>query len=232
MLKVKDTILKADPQNILHKPFSPSNTLYQKAQNEILNAKKKPSTEKVRKQESVVTLNLLSPTEREETPKSRVKKPNLVNFYVSPSALTTIHSSQSKLSKKNSLKTTLVVSPAEKKKEKSVQSTVQQSHDLSTRKTPFKLNLNKRSQESRDVLTSSRSRSKLTTDKISNMLDSGGETILRMSYDTPHYGSFGNMLSTSTTTKSGTKKSFGLLGSNTSSIKLLPGTGKMGSQFK
>ena len=150
MLKVKDTILRNDSQNtpLLHKQFSPSNTLYQKAQNEILNAKKKPSTstEKVRKQESVVTLNLLSPTEREETPKSRVKKTNFVNFYVSPSALTTIHSSQSKLSKKNSLKTTLVVSPAEKKKEKSV---LQVSHEGATRKTPFKLNLNKRSQESR-----------------------------------------------------------------------------------
>jgi len=148
MLKVKDAILKNDSQNmLLHKQFSPSNTLYQKAQNEILNAKKKPSTstEKVRKQESVVTLNLLSPTEREETPKSRVKKTNFVNFYVSPSALTTIHSSQSKLSKKNSLKTTLVVSPAEKKKEKSVQV----SQEGATRKTPFKLNLNKRSQESR-----------------------------------------------------------------------------------
>lgn len=226
MLKVKDTILKNDSQNILHKPFSPSNTLYQKAQNEILNAKKKPSTEKVRKQESVVTLNLLSPTEREETPKSRVKKTNFVNFYVSPSALTTIHSSQSKLSKKNSLKTTLVVSPAEKKKEKPVQVAHDLSKDGATRKTPFKLNLNKRSQESRDVLTSSRSRSKLTTDKISDMLNS--ETILRMSYDTPHYG----MFSTSSTTKSGTKKTLGLLGSNSSSIKLLPTTGKMSSQFK
>ncbi len=151
MLKVKDTILKNDSQNILHKPFSPSNTLYQKAQFEILNAKKKPSTstEKVRKQESVVTLNLLSPTEREETPKSRVKKTNFGNFYVSPSALTTIHSSQSKLSKKNSLKTTLLVSPAEKKKEKSMQISHDLSKDGATRKTPFKLNLNKRSQESR-----------------------------------------------------------------------------------
>jgi len=156
VLSVKDNILKIDLSDNYHhyRPISPSNTLYKKAQIEVLNHKKKPETtkqevEKPRKQDSLVTLTVLSPTEREDNPKECVKNLHSINSYVSPSALTTIHSSQSKLSKKSSLKTTFVVSPSEKKKEKPVYVFHELSKDAVYKKTPFKLNLSKRNQDNR-----------------------------------------------------------------------------------
>lgn len=123
-----------------------SHTLYKKTRNGILGSKTKVSLDAGHERNSIAAL--LSPTHREGTSKDFAKNMNLLNFYGSPSSLTTLHSSQSKLSKKNSLRQMSIASPADNK-ERPVHIINDRTCDLVVKKAMFKLNLSKRKQENR-----------------------------------------------------------------------------------
>ncbi len=146
VLRIKDVILQPEANDSYYRLVNPSNVLYQKAQNDVLTHKQKPLlTDKTSKGDYLLSMNLQTPMGK-ESPKGRAKLFSAMNNYVSPSNMTTIHSSQSKLSKKGSLKAALMIIPIESKKENHVNIS---RDDILIKKPQLKLNINSRGQDTR-----------------------------------------------------------------------------------
>ena len=127
---------------------TPMNKLYQKAQHDVISGKIKTTVEPTKttqEPEPIVTV-INNVPHVEEAHLNYAKNQNLLSSYGSPSTLTTIHSSQSKISQKNSLKPSDIASPCEQFKEKPTLAAKDLTRSL-VKKPTVKLDLSKRAQE-------------------------------------------------------------------------------------
>lgn len=130
---------------------TPMNKLYQKAQHDVIHGKIKTSVEPVKTYETEPIVTVINNVPHvEEAHLNYAKNQNLLSSYGSPSTLTTIHSSQSKISQKNSLKPSdiAIASPCEQFKEKPILTAKDLTRSL-VKKPTVKLDLSKRGNESR-----------------------------------------------------------------------------------
>ena len=151
------TVTQENYQNTSTK--STMDSLYQKARNDVLTHKMKPSAVNPSKIPGKIGTNSVSATKRDETPKDMVRKVNFNNFYGSPdvnleksSSRVLSHASQNNLTKKESMKAFQVASPYKKGNDS------YSSHDFSSqskiaKKPDFKIDLNKRSQAYRYIIS-------------------------------------------------------------------------------
>jgi len=203
--------------------------LYQKAKNEVLSHKLKVTTgtSNLVSYKAKNSNSSLSTTKREETPKDvHARKVNFNNFYGSPdvalekSGRVLGHSSQNNLSKKESARAFPLGSTYKKPNETTAAAPVYVSYDFSSqpkiaKKPSFKLDFNKRTNQSRDTLSSARNRNKRTSDKFSDVLNT--DTTLRNSYDMHQYSYILN----NSSQKNTSKKNIGFAPSSNTAAKNL-----------
>jgi len=203
--------------------------LYQKAKNEVLSHKLKVTTtggSNLVAYKAKNSNSSLSTTKREETPKDvAARKVNFNNFYGSPdvalekSGRVLGHSSQNNLSKKESARA-FPLNSTYKKPTTEAAAPVYVSYDFSSqpkiaKKPSFKLDFNKRTNQSRDTLSSARNRNKRTSDKFSDVLNT--DTTLRNSYDMHQYSYILN----NSSQKNTSKKNIGFAPSSNTAAKNL-----------
>lgn len=181
-------------------------SLYQKAKNEVLNHKLKVSGVNLTRSQTKIANNSMSATKRDETPKDVTRKITFNNFYgnsdtaLDKSASKVLgHTSQNTLSKKESMKAFNVSSPYKKSSDSPIYASYDFSQSKVAKKPNFKLDLNKRGQAYRDVLSSTRNRKKRTPEKFSDVLNT--ESGIRNSYDMQQYSYILNNSSQKNTSK-------------------------------